>query len=344
MAEVDPGAARVVKDASWLAHRYDPLGDAVHFVCVPREQHRAATFLMDEFLPGAAEPTVIPRAAALAAAPAAAPIHFIFHSAYCCSTLLARALDIPGVAMGLKEPVILNDISGWRRRGAEPAAVARALDAAVTLLARPFSPGEAVVVKPSNLINSLAPAMLGMRPQARALLLYAPMRRYLGSIARKGMWGRLWVRELFVKLARTGMLDYGFSPEEMLGQTDLQIAAIGWLGQHRLFAGLVDRYGAERVRTLDSETLLARREEAIAQLAELFDLGLDRPAVAAVAAGETFARHSKDGAAYGREERQAEHVQAAAVYAEEIDKVASWAEAVAASAGQSVDLPAPLLS
>ena len=49
-----------------------------------------------------------------------ATMHFIFHSAFCCSTVLARAFDIPGIAMGLKEPPIYNDIVGWRHRGGGP--------------------------------------------------------------------------------------------------------------------------------------------------------------------------------------------------------------------------------
>lgn len=344
MGEADPRIAAIVADASWLAHRYDTVGDRVHFVHVPREMHRAATFLTDEYLSGHERPTVVARADAVAAASQGAPLHFVFHSAYCCSTLLARALDMEGVSMGLKEPVILNDIAGWTRRGGEPPQIARALDSAMTLLARPFATGEAIVVKPSNLVNPFAQVMLAMRPGARALLLHAPLRIYLGSIARKGMWGRLWVRELFVKIGQLGLLDYSFSSEETLRQTDLQIAAIGWLGQHRLFAGLAEHFGPERVRTLDSETLVARPEETLIRISELFGLGLDRAAAAAVAAGDAFTRHSKEGASFGREDRHADQRDAAAVHSEEIEKVANWAEAVAASAGQPSALPAPLLA
>lgn len=340
MVSANPHARRIAGDPAWLPHRYDETRDEIRFVRAPREAHRAATFLTDEYLPGVATPEVLGRAEALAEAAPAGGVHFIFHSAYCCSTLLARAFDIEGVAMGLKEPQILNDLHGWRGRGGQPARVAEVLDGAMRLLARPFAPGEAIVVKPSNLVNAFAPAMLAMRPEAGALLLYAPLRLYLASIAKKGMWGRLWVRELFVKIARDGMLDYGFSPEEIMRQTDLQIAAIGWLGQHRQFAQLASRLGPGRVRTLDSERLIARPAEALAALGVLFGLALN---AAAVAVGPAFTRHSKDGAAFGAEARQAEQLEAAAVHADEVDKVAVWAEAVAAAAGQSLDLPAPLL-
>lgn len=343
MAEGMLEVSKIVKDALWLAHRHDPVHDAVHFLRVPRERHRAATFLTDEFLADSGAPLVVGRKAALQAMGVPGPVHYIFHSAYCCSTLLARAFDIEGISMGLKEPVILNDISGWRQRGAGRAELAEVLDSALSLLARPFAPGEATILKPSNLINPFAAAMLAMRPQARALLLYAPLSLYLGSIAKKGMWGRLWVRELFVKLSRDGLLDYGFSPEEVMRQTDLQIAAIGWIAQHRHFLGLAQRFPG-RIRTLDSETLVARPVEVVEALAALYGLPLGREDAARIAAGDAFVRHSKGGDLFGQADRHAEQREAAIVHAEEIEKVTAWAEAVAASAGQSLTLPAPLLA
>jgi hypothetical protein len=339
---IDP-LSEVVRDPSWLAHRYDPVRDMVHFVAADRAAHRAATFLTDEYLPGAAAPRVIARAGALALAPSPAPVHFIFHSAYCCSTLLARMLDAPGVATSLKEPVILNDLSGWRQRGGETGAIAKVLEGALRLLARPFEQGEAVVIKPSNLINSFAPAMMALRPDARALLLHAPLELFLNSIARKGMLGRLWARELFVKLSRDGLLDYGYDREELLGQTDLQIAALGWLGQHRLFHRMAQQLGPERVRTLDSETLTAEPARALQALAVHFGLPMDAAAADALASGPEAARHSKSGAPFDAAARRQQQRAAQAAHQEEIDKVVAWAAKVAETAGQTLTLPAPLL-
>ena len=322
----------------WFAHRYDPGHDAFQFRPLSREAHRAATFLTDEYL-GAAPITAVRRDDVVKAAPAEAPLHFIFHSAFCCSTLLARALDVPGAAMGLKEPVLLNDLVGWQHRGATAAAIAPVLDAGLSLLARPFSAGEAVVVKPSNVTNGLAPGMLTMRPAARALLLYAPLRVYLASIARKGMTGRLWVRDLLTKQLREGLHPFGFSGEDYLQQTDLQVAAMGWLAQHALFARMASSFGG-RVRTADSESLMADPVAAMARLAALFGLDLDAPAIAA---GPAFTRHSKFGGDFGQLQRVDEQIAGMSGFADEIDKVAIWTEAVAASAGVPMVPPAALL-
>ncbi|MGZ8285634.1 MAG: hypothetical protein ACXWUQ_08425 [Allosphingosinicella sp.] len=338
-----PDFAAIAADATWLPNRYDESQDAIHFVRLTREEHRAVTFITDEYIPAEAPRLVLGRSDAAAAAGPPAPIHFIFHSAYCCSTVLARAVDIDGVSMGLKEPLILNDMVGWRRRGAQPQALAAALDDVLTLLAQPFSPGESVVIKPSNVLNGIAPVLLGLRPRSRAILLHAPLPDFLRSIARKGLWGRRWVRELFIWQLRDNMVDLGLGEQHYLDLTDLQIAAAGWLAQQDVFARLIDRFGPERVRTLDSTTLMARPGEAMERLSGLFGLGLDGQAIERVLAGPAFTSHSKSNAGFSAADRLAEQRDAAETHADEVDKVAVWAEAVAAAAGVSLQLKAPLL-
>jgi hypothetical protein len=246
--------------------------------------------------------------------------------------------------MGLKEPVILNDMVGWKRRGADPRKLAPVLDSVLSLLARPFGSGESVVVKPSNILNALAPGILHLRPQSNAVLLYAPLQTYLRSVAKKGMWCRLWVRELIFGQLQDGIVDLGFEPEDYLRLTDLQVAAVGWLAQHALFAATAERYGPARVRTLDSFTLLSRREEVLAGLSAHFRLNLGAADIMAILAGPAFNTHSKFGAAFNEEARAAEHRAAAEAHSEEIEKVTLWAEAVAANAGISLDLTAPLVA
>lgn len=336
--------AAIARDATWLPHRYDPGFDTIHFLKLSREDHRAAAFLIDEELPADADRLILGRADSVEAAAAnQAPLHVIFHSAYCCSTLLARALDIEGVSKGLREPVILNDIVGWRRRGAERSAVARVLDGAATLLAQPFGKAEAIVVKPSNIVNGLATVLLSMRPDTNALLLYAPLQTYLGSIAKKGMWGRLWVRELFAGLLKDGLIDLGFEDEQLLRLTDLQVAAAGWLAQQALFAKIAAHFGPGRVLTLDSETFTARPADTLAALSRHFRLTLDTAAIARVVTGPAFSRHSKFDRDFGSGGREAEHREAAGIHGDEIEKVMRWAEAVAANAGTALTLSSPLL-
>ena len=328
MTGFDPALRQLLSNPSWLPHRYDERRDAFHLLQVDRAGRAGIPFLTDEHLQGRA-PRVVDRAQAVAAAPAAAPVHFIFHSAYCCSTLLARLLDMPGVASTLKEPVFLNDMVGWRHRGGEGRRIAMVLDQGLGLLARPFDAGEAVIIKPSNLVNALIPAMMAMKPDAKALLLYAPLEQYLSSIARKGMWSRRWARELLVKQLRDGSIPFGLEQADYLELTDLQAAAIGWLAQKVQFAALLRSAGPDRVRSLNSEILMADPPVMLKALACHFGLAMDEQGIDATLNGPAFTTDSKTGKAFGTKRRSEDKKQAIAVHGDEIAMVLVWAEELA---------------
>jgi hypothetical protein len=316
-------------DGAWLAHRYDASADAFHLRQVSRSAHNAATFLTDEYLGMEPRPIVLSRREAKARNAENADLHFILHSAFCASTMFANGFDLPGLSMGLKEPVLLNDIVGFRRRGAPPVPVAERLGDALDMLARPFGDDSVVVVKPSNIFNALAPAALTMRPTSKAILLHAPLSVFLLSVARKGLWCRLWCRELLEGQIADGIVELGFEPSDYFRQTDLQIAAVGWLAQQKLFHDIARKVGAERIATLDSERLTSNPGEALAAAVSHFGLGGH---AAANAAHPAFATHSKFGGSFRTEDRRAEYELAQMAHGDEIEKVLIWAEAVAQSA------------
>lgn len=327
-------------DPAWLAHRHVEGADRVRFVHLPRERHREMPFLIDELIGAQAAQHEETIGAMLNAVPrdSGRPC-LLLHSAFCGSTMLVRALDVPGVAMGLSEPVMLNDVVGFRRRGAAPRDVARLADAALRLLARPFGPGEAVVIKPSTVVNPLSRLLLALRPDAPCIALYAPLDTFLLSVARKGLECRLWARELFEGFMHEGFADFGYSGNEIFRQSDLQIAALGWLAQHRQFAALTAEFGP-RVATLDADRLADDPVAALTAVAGHYGMGLD---AAAIAAGPAFTRHSKSGTAYGVEARRVDYAVAREAYGEEIAKVMTWAEVVAGNAGIALDAPNALL-
>ena len=345
---VSRNLAEVIGDASYLAHRYDEMADAFRFLPVPRDVHRQCTFITDEHLPDIENYSLHRRSELQAHDPETAPVHFIFHSAYCCSTMMARTFDIEGVSMGLKEPVVLNDMIGWRRRGADPAKWKQVLDQSLNLLGRPFSDDKAVIIKPSNICTPLAIPMLMSRPEAKALLLYAPIESFLRSIAKKEMWGRIWVRDVLIGTKQDGYLIDGFTGDDLLKLTDLQVAAIGWLSQHAAFAKIIDTIGAERVKTLDSESFLNQPGMAIDSLSRLFELNLDDKQKQAVLTGSAFTSHSKldqnrGGEIFDASARQVEQDQMTKLHGKEIEMVAQWVRAVADSQNIKMDIGAGLL-
>lgn len=318
------GFEAIVNDPNWLAHRYDVHYDAFHFRRLTRAEHREAVFITDQYLADA-KIVAVRRSEAMAAAPTAAPIHFLLHSGFCCSTLLAKALDVAGVATALKEPVLLNDVASLKHRGLPKEQQASVLRDCLRLLARPFESGEAVIIKPSSVVNFMAPAMLDASPHSKALLLYAPLPLFLNSIIRKGFEGRHWVRDLLVKQLREGMAGMGLSAIDLAALTDLQAAALTWLVHHALFRSLGSEYG-DRVRVLESEHLLEKQQATLFSVSEYLSLELGATTCAAETA---FNTHSKSGKRFGKAERAAAQEAAAISHHLEISIVVAWTAALA---------------
>jgi hypothetical protein len=336
----------IVGDYRWLPFRIDPGSGRVTFVQADRDAHRAVTFLDDQLLGQATETKELPLEAL---APAAAELppstcHFIFHSAFCCSTLLARALDVPGKAMALKEPLVLNDLAQTALAAGDAAAVRDPLKLVVSLLGRPFARGETTIVKPSNVANPMIDQILELQSESKALLMSSELPGFLRSVAMKGLWGRIWARKTMAAMNRLPHLDPDFSEAERWAHSDLQVAALVWLDHRAQFAKLLSRLPAERVMALDSATLLDDPARAIGAVGDFFGLGLLPDEVEAIARGPVFTQDSKrHDEAFDAGRRRDEHAAIGGVLAEEIGMVAQWAQTVADHAGVPMQLPRPLV-
>ncbi|PEQ12241.1 hypothetical protein B2G71_13720 [Novosphingobium sp. PC22D] len=331
-----------LRDPEWMAHRYAPGSDSFHFRLVPRARRSEVPFLTDEYLGSDTNVIDVPRARLGALFEGAPPgrLNFVFHSAFCGSTMLAHAFDREGVSSSLSEPVALNDLVGFRRRGGDPKAVEALASATLRLLGRTYPGEQAVVVKPSNIVNPLIPALLGLAPDARGVLLHADLDDFLASVAKKGLWCRLWGRELLRGYLTDGFVDLGFSPEDLFLQSDLQVAAVGWLAQQQFFARLLGSPDT-RLRALRAGDLVMRPEAAIAACSAHFGLATDEDALPQTRA---IGRDSKTGGAFDRARFEAERQKVRAAHGDELEKVAAWARAVAATFGIPLDLPRQLLS
>jgi hypothetical protein len=325
----------LLSDADWLVHRYDDTQDAFQFRQVSWPRRAETPFLSDENLAQVGEARSLAADDIALAQISQSPLHFIFHSAFCASTLLTKALSDGGVST-LSEPQVLNDLIGAVRRGQSGPDVARRLDQGLALLARPMTGTDAVVVKPSNLVNHLARAILTLRPESRAILLYAPLPIFLTSVARKGLWCRLWVRELLEYQIDLGMINFGFTAKDYLRMSDLQVAALGWLVQHQLFQSLKSGPLAARVLMIDSERLTQHPEEVLPRLCQHLVPNMDGMRIEAVLKSRALTQHSKFGHDFSPQERLLEQEQAQSAHADEIEKVTLWAHEVARAAG--VDL------
>ncbi len=197
--------------------------------------------------------------------------------------------------MGLKEPTVLTFLASLSSTlGRCTAGGPLALDLVLDLLARPLAPGETQIVKASADCNNIVADVLRAKPEAKALLLYSDLDSFLRAIARRGEAGRTFARQIFHQYWKAIPLNLQFSPDDVMLQTDLQMAAHAWLMQIQFMASVAARFGPDRVRILNSDALLADKLTVFSRLSRFFGLKLDAPELARIANGPAFSEHAKN--------------------------------------------------
>ena len=339
MSTQAPSAAEIAADPCWLPHRIDWTGGRMQFLKLVRTSLGEAGFLADREPAGPDGEAWVPLDAVASMQVDSGPIHFLFHTAFCRSTLLARALDRPGHFAALNEPHILAALAGAGVTPGRPGAPL--LVPVLKLLARTY-PGEAaVVVKPTNHANALIPTILTALPEARAILMTNPLPSFLAAVIRKGMMGRRWGRMLYLEMQSYAGLDLGMDGREQFAMTDLQAAALAWFLAQRWFGIQQDRFG-ERLAVLDGDRFGAEKARTLAAASAHLGLAMDRDAAEAIADGPLFMSHAKSGENFASKDAADAERSRSAVTDEEIAQVAQWIGMIAQQGGLKVPRPQTL--
>lgn len=334
--------ADLVKDPAWLPEGYDAVRDVVRFARIDRAGLVREAFLDERMARSVTARAEAPLTALLPLTEKPfEPPRFIFHTAFCCSTLLARALDAPGASLALKEPNILLDIANAARVNEklkrDPALFMRLCRTVFALLARPHQGNERVVIKPTNTASTLAPQALAIG--APSLFLYGDLREFLVSLLKKGEEGRSFVRGQYNIYALDGAGLAAIQPRQAMTFTDLQVAGVVWRHQieqfQRLLAGA--KTGAA---SLDFRFLLADPAKALKATAKHLNLPIADETLDATARGEIFARNSKFAdKKYDAAQRDAEETALIEHWKPEIELITRWAGQL--NLGVDAKLPLP---
>lgn len=319
---------QILANPEWLPHHIDQSGEEMLFVRFTRDEKKAHEFLANQ---RGREQQWVSIRELHAARLQSCSVSFIFHSGFCRSTLLLRALSVEGKVVGLNEPEILNSLS----RLADPSDELIAL--VIDLLSRPHSAGETIVIKPSNFQNRLIPKIMATRKDLRAILLTNTLDEFLWAIVRKGLLGRQWGRQTYlVAAAYAGEVD---AFEALVpGMTDLQVAALGWLLMQSWFETSYRTIGASRVGVLHSSHFDRNRAATIAASAAHLGIGLKERDVSAILDGPVFATDAKTGADYAAKQARDDERSHSAVTEDEIRDVSRWIAELARVSGLSVPL------
>ena len=284
-------------DPAWFPVGWDAATDAFRFAALDAARIGDAAFLDKRLGVDLAAAEAVPASAlaALRAEPIATAPALLFHTAFCCSTLLARALHAPPHAMALKEPSLLLRLAEAWRNAPDAAARARvdaSLEIGLRLLARPWAEGGRVLVKPTNTVVLLLDHVLAASPRTQGVLLYGSLEDFLVSCAKKlpEAETRLnWMARMV--LPGSGLPEtFGISANAQFGFAEATV--LTWYAQMAHYARALDSAAAPRLRTLDMDVLLARPAETVAACARWLGLPAALEGLPARVEAE-FSHHAK---------------------------------------------------
>ena len=272
----------------------------------------------------------IARAAALPVARVAsaklprAPIAWLFHTSFCASTLLARALHVPPFAFALKEPLVLRRLSdarhaGWKLDGL--------IAPTIKMLGRPWHPGGAVVIKPTHVALNVAEPLLAAAPASRAVILTSSLDDFLISNLKKSPESRSKIPVLVERALRTTAFGDRLPPAGKQPPDPVCAAGLQWAAQREHVLDLVTKLGPTRIRALSAEVLLADVVAGVAACARWLQLAIPDDALAAHTREEARRNAKQLDAPYGPAQRAHEAATVTHHYGDALASARAWLDA-----------------
>jgi hypothetical protein len=340
---------QLVTDPHWFPEDMGATGGTIALTRVERAELAAQSFLGDgHWDTRAHKHCEIPIAAALArlSGPHSRPAtNFIWHTGFCGSTLISRAIDRPGRNLSLREPAVLLTLARIKRAGEIGAGRRypdRFAELVFQLLSRPFEPDEAITIKPTNTCNYLLrDAAAGT--SGKMLVVYSDCRSFVESIIKKREYGRHYVRRLFSEILGDGNDIARWSFPALFALSDLRVAALAWHMQiaefHRSWPLI-----AGRAVSLDCDAFYADPLSSLSKLNAFLELGLDDEDLRGHVEGALFRQHAKaPEQQFEHRDRIAEHEEVRRSLGQELDDVVRWSYEICRNTPKGPPLPNPIV-
>lgn len=344
----DAPMGELVRDHHWFPEDFHAPRQMLSFVFAEREALAREPFLDHRWNQGGVERWQVPLGdldlqMPIGVLPA---IDFLWHTSFCCSTLLARALDRPGKCLALSEPLVLVSIADAKRAGLIEQGwhLSRLPEIVFRLLARPEAPGARVLVKPSNFANVLVTDAARLTA-GKSLFLYSDLESFLVSVLKSGLPLRKYVRRLFSNLIGPVRDQLPWPQAEIFQMSDMEIAALAWHLQILEFRNAWRLLGPGRAASLDCAVLLSRPAEVLRKMIAFYRLPVGETHVSDVLAAGAFGRHAKVPAEPFDAQRRAEQsAQIMRQYGDDIARVVEWSYRACPLTPRGAPLPDPLVA
>jgi hypothetical protein len=254
--------------------------------------------------------------------------HYIFHTAFCGSTLLARCMDLEAKSFSVREPNALMQLAEFKRE--QGSAIyqmevwPRLLRLVVFLLGRPFAPDASVIIKPSNSMNNLIVDLMRLDSRSKALMMSSESQEFIVSNLKKEGYQQF-CQQIIALLAKD-KLNFSFNKsanlEELSGP---QLASLVWALQQIQWNGSTSELQTSRFRYLNVSEFLQDPSTTIAALSEFFQLHFESSEVNDIISSQAFTSHSKeDRGNYSNQAKQQEDQKIALQHKDDIQSAESW--------------------
>jgi Uncharacterised nucleotidyltransferase len=246
----------------------DPLRNTLVFVQTSRECFRQSAFLDERaVLPSRiTHSTKIPK---LLRRQAERPTHFILHSGFCGSTLLARYLEQLPYCFVLKDPAVLSQIS-WLGNNppapGEPDSWDGWFRVILALLERGYPTDHAVIIKASHDCNWMGNLLLDHDARSKTVFLFSPLKVFLLQVLKaehRRRWLRQYMQQQYLQPSRRMIQVPFLSAIAASDLTDGQRAAAMWLLNSFCCRTLLARPDSHRLLLLNGEDLISQPKQVV---------------------------------------------------------------------------------
>lgn len=218
-------------------------------------------------------------------------IHYILHTTFCCSTLLARYFELLPYCFVLKEPILLTQLALTQSQSTT--VWQETFDLVLRLLTRTYSKGQCIVIKPHEPVNSLATKLLAHNHRATATFLGTSLRSFLLSVL-KSQERRDWVRRRAVEIETAASTYPSLENIKARQLTDAHSIAYLWLVNRFLCRQFVSTLGSSRLLVLDGEHLVDSPVETLRAVASTASIPFDDQLLDWLASHPYMRNYSKD--------------------------------------------------
>jgi hypothetical protein len=261
------------------------------------------------------------------------PIHFIWMTDYCGSTLFARALnEVPGLYL-YNETLLFLDLANARRRAIhgqlsmDDKQWRNLLKMALFYQRKTFVDGDVALVKEWPASNFILHEILGISETFRGIFLYGGLEDFLSSclkIPYRRKLARARVTQMFAELKSMEAL----KEIDLSGLTDAQAAALHWL--YLMYWHHDHAYQDHpRLRTLFSNDFFADPANVLQRSAKHFGIPLSDESARNITRGHVFNKHTKNPSkAFSIRAHEASLTAARRQFGDEVAAGVEWAQAI----------------